>query len=72
MRADARPLLASIACPTLVLVGDSDEATPPALSQAMADGIPGATLVVVPECGHLSTLEKPDAVNAALVHWMKT
>jgi pimeloyl-ACP methyl ester carboxylesterase len=70
-RANARPLLAGIACPTLILVGDSDEATPPALSQEMADGIPGASLVVIPECGHLSTLEKPDAVNAALVHWMK-
>ncbi|MGD9845036.1 MAG: alpha/beta fold hydrolase [Variibacter sp.] len=71
-RADARPLLPGIACPTLVLVGDHDEATPPALSREMAEAIPGASLVVVPECGHLSTLEKPDAVNAALVDWMKT
>jgi pimeloyl-ACP methyl ester carboxylesterase len=70
-RPDARALLAEIRCPTLVLVGDSDEATPPALSQEMAEGIAGASLVVVPECGHLSTLEKPDAVNAALAEWMK-
>jgi pimeloyl-ACP methyl ester carboxylesterase len=70
-RADAHGLLATINCPTLVLVGDSDEATPEALSQEMAERIPGSSLVVIPECGHLSTLEQPDAVNAALVAWMK-
>jgi len=36
----------------------------------MADGIPGATLVVVPNCAHLSTLEQPEAVNAALIEWL--
>jgi pimeloyl-ACP methyl ester carboxylesterase len=66
-RPDLRPHLASIACPTLVLVGDGDELTPPPFSEEIAAGIPGARLVVVPDCGHLSTLERPDAVNAALV-----
>jgi len=69
-RPDARPLLASISCPTLVLVGDGDELTVPALSEELATGIAGACLVVVPDCGHLSTLEQPGAVNAALVAWM--
>ena len=69
-RADSRPLLASIKCPTLVLVGEQDELTPPFLSEEMAAGISGAKLVKVPHCGHLSTLEQPDAVNAALVEWM--
>jgi ADP-ribose pyrophosphatase YjhB (NUDIX family) len=69
-RPDARPLLASIACPTLVLVGDGDDSTPPHLSQEIAAAIPGAQLVVVPDCGHLSTLERPDAVKAALVAWL--
>jgi pimeloyl-ACP methyl ester carboxylesterase len=69
-RPDARPFLAAIACPTLVLVGDADTLTPPACSQEIAAGIPGANLVVVPECGHLSTLERPEAVNTALVEWM--
>jgi pimeloyl-ACP methyl ester carboxylesterase len=69
-RSDARPRLASIACPTLVLVGEGDELTPPALSQEIAGAVPGAQLVLVPECGHLSTLEQPDAVNAALVAWL--
>ena len=69
-RPDSRPGLGAIACPTLVLVGDADEATPPELAREMAAGIPGAKLVVVPECGHLSTLERPEAVNAALVAWL--
>jgi pimeloyl-ACP methyl ester carboxylesterase len=69
-RPDCRPLLASIDCPTLVLVGDGDELTPPVLSEEIAAGIPGARLVTVPDCGHLSTLERPEAVNKALVEWL--
>jgi pimeloyl-ACP methyl ester carboxylesterase len=69
-RADARPLLATIKCPTLVLVGDGDELTPPALSRELAEGIAGSWLVIVPDCGHLSTMEQPEAVNTALVEWM--
>lgn len=70
-RPDSRPGLAAIACPTLVLVGDDDQLTPPVLAREMAAGIPGARLVVVSECGHLSTLERPQAVNEALVDWMR-
>jgi pimeloyl-ACP methyl ester carboxylesterase len=69
-RPDSRPLLGAIKCPTLVLVGDGDELTPPALAQEIAAGIGGSTLTVVPDCGHLSTLEKPDTVNAALAAWL--
>jgi len=69
-RADSRPALSAIACPTLVLVGDGDELTPPSLAQEIAAGISGARLVVIPRCGHLSTLEQPEAVNAALVEWV--
>jgi pimeloyl-ACP methyl ester carboxylesterase len=70
-RPDSRPGLAAIACPTLVLVGDSDEPTPPELAREMASAIPGAKLVVVPQCGHLSTIERPEAVNRALVDWLR-
>jgi pimeloyl-ACP methyl ester carboxylesterase len=70
-RPDSRPGLAAIACPTLVLVGDSDEPTPPQLAREMAGAIPGAKLVIVPQCGHLSTMERPQAVNEALVAWME-
>ena len=69
-RPDSRPLLGSIRCPTLVLVGDGDLATPPELNKEIADGIAGARFMVVPECGHLSTIERPQAVNAALAEWL--
>jgi pimeloyl-ACP methyl ester carboxylesterase len=69
-RLDQRPLLATIRCPTLVLVGAQDEATPPALSDEMAGAILGARLVQVAECGHLSTMERPEAVTKELVAWM--
>jgi pimeloyl-ACP methyl ester carboxylesterase len=69
-RPDSRPGLSAISCPTLVLVGDGDELTPPAAAQEIAARIPGARLVVIPECGHLSTLERPQAVNAALAEWL--
>jgi pimeloyl-ACP methyl ester carboxylesterase len=69
-RPDSRPLLASIQCPTLVLVGGGDELTPLELAKEIAGGIAGARLVVVPDCGHLSTIERPDAVNAALAEWL--
>jgi len=71
-RPDSRPMLASIRCPTLVLAGDGDIATPPDLHKEIADGIAGARLVIVPHCGHLSTIEQPAAVNAALREWLET
>lgn len=70
-RPDSRPMLSAIHCPTLVLVGDADAATPPDLAREIAGGITGSKLVVVPDCAHLSTLEQPEAVNAALVNWLK-
>jgi pimeloyl-ACP methyl ester carboxylesterase len=70
-RPDSRALLPEIGCPTLVLVGDGDELTPPELSREIHAEILGSRLVVVPGCGHLSTIEKPDAVNEAMVQWLK-
>jgi pimeloyl-ACP methyl ester carboxylesterase len=68
-RPDSRPGLAAIACPTLVLVGDSDELTPPDRSAEIAAAIAGARLVVIPHCGHMCALETPAAVTRALVEW---
>ncbi|MDE2362453.1 MAG: alpha/beta fold hydrolase [Hyphomicrobiales bacterium] len=68
-RPDSRPGLADIACPTLVLTGQQDQLTPPEKAREMADGIAGAKLVVLPDCGHLSTIEKPRSVNAVLAEW---
>jgi pimeloyl-ACP methyl ester carboxylesterase len=58
--------LAKITVPTLVIVGDEDVATVPAKAEAIRDGIPGAKLVVIPRAGHSSTIEEPQAVNAAI------
>jgi pimeloyl-ACP methyl ester carboxylesterase len=69
-RPDSRPTLAAIGCPTLVLVGEQDELTPPERALEMAQGIRGAQLVTVPECGHLSTLERPLDVTRALLDWL--
>jgi pimeloyl-ACP methyl ester carboxylesterase len=69
-RPDSRPGLAGIRCPTLVLVGDGDEATPPDRAAEMAKGIAAARLVTIPECGHLSPLERPQHVTRALVDWL--
>jgi len=70
-RADSRPDLAGIACPTLVVVGDGDELIAPENSVEIADGIPGARLVTIAECGHLSALERPARVTAALTEWLQ-
>jgi pimeloyl-ACP methyl ester carboxylesterase len=70
-RPDSRPLLAAIAVPTLVLCGENDTRTPPERSVAMAEAIPGAELVLAPECGHVAPLEQPDDVNQALARWLQ-
>lgn len=69
-RADSRPTLSTIACPTWVLTGDQDNVISNSLSVEMADAIPGATLVVLPNCGHMSTNERPEAAATALTEWL--
>jgi pimeloyl-ACP methyl ester carboxylesterase len=69
-RPDNRPFLPSIGCPTLVLVGREDVLTPVELSEEIAAGIPGAKLEIVSDCGHLSTLERPQAVSRAMRAWL--
>ena len=71
-RIDSRPHLAAIRCPTLVLCGRQDEVTPLEAHQEMADAIPQASLVIVEDCGHMATLEQPDAVSAALRAWLQS
>lgn len=71
-RIDSRPSLAAIRCPTLVLCGDSDLLTPLDRHEEIAQSIPGAKLVVIPGCGHMATIEAPEAVNRALETWLTT
>lgn len=70
-RADSRPTLPTITAATLVLVGEQDALTPPADAIAMAAGIPAARLVVIPGAGHMSPMENPRAVNAALRRFLR-
>jgi pimeloyl-ACP methyl ester carboxylesterase len=70
VRADSRPLLVRIEQPTLVLVGRQDLATPLARAEEMAASIRHSQLVVIENCGHMTPLEKPTEVSAALRKWL--
>lgn len=69
-RPDSTELLSRIACPTLVIVGEQDAATPVAESRYLADRISGSALVIIPEAGHLSNVERPEQFNQALVTFL--
>jgi pimeloyl-ACP methyl ester carboxylesterase len=64
--------LGSITVPTLVIVGELDALTPPADSEAIANGVPGARLVRIGEAGHMSNMENPDEVNDALLAFLRS
>lgn len=70
-RIDSRPFLKDIRVPTLVLSGDKDMLISNEFSKEMAAMIPNATLVIVPNCGHLAPVEQPEAVSAALDAWLR-
>jgi pimeloyl-ACP methyl ester carboxylesterase len=65
-RADSRPHLRDIECPTLVMCGRQDVVTPVEVHEEMRDAIAGAQLVVIGECGHLSPMERGPEVTGAL------
>lgn len=69
-RPDAATQLPGIRCPTLLLTGDHDAWSPPEQHRAMHVHIAGSQLVVVPDCGHMSPMEAPTAVGAALADWL--
>jgi pimeloyl-ACP methyl ester carboxylesterase len=69
-RPDSFDDLAALAIPTLLLCGAQDPVTPVAEHEAMARCLPHAELEIVADCGHLSTLEQPDAVNRRLTRWL--
>ena len=72
-RPDSSPLLPGLAgLPTLVLVGEEDELTPPDTARALADRIPGARLVTVPGSGHLLPVERPVETTRALVEFLRS
>lgn len=69
-RIDSRESLRAIRCPTLALCGDNDLLTPVDRHEEIVQAVAGAKLVVIPGCGHMSTIEKPAAVNRALENWL--
>jgi 3-oxoadipate enol-lactonase len=70
-RPDSTPLLPTIQCPTLIIVGEEDTVTPKTLAEAMHRAIAGSELVAIPAAGHLANLEQPAAFNAALARFLE-
>jgi pimeloyl-ACP methyl ester carboxylesterase len=71
IRVDRRPDLPKITCPTIVVCGRDDAATPLFMSEEMTAAIKGSELIVIEQCGHLITMEKPDETNAILRKWLE-
>lgn len=69
-RADSRPSLPAIACPTLLIWGRQDGIATEAHQTEMLAAVPDCRLTVIEDCGHLVTLEKPATVNALLADWL--
>ncbi len=65
------PLLPHIKAPTLVIVGEADPATPPAMAERLAASIPGAELVVIKRAAHLPNIEQPEAFNSAIGDFLR-
>lgn len=70
-RRDLLPILTTIAVPTMVVVGADDLMTPPAFSRTISDAVTGATMHVIPECGHLPPIERPSAVARLIREWLQ-
>ncbi len=70
-RADGREDLRSVTVPTLCLCGREDALTPPKVHVEMVDRLPNGSLVVIEDCGHLATMERPRAVTALLRYWLQ-
>jgi 3-oxoadipate enol-lactonase len=71
VRPDRRGDLAKISVPTLVVVGEEDVITPPAVATSLAEAIPGARLVLIPKAGHMAPYENPSATNAAILGFLQ-
>ena len=71
-REDYTEMLPSVAVPTLILVGEHDPLTPPAMSRAMHERIPRSQLVVIPDAAHLTPLENPDDMARAVQDFLRS
>lgn len=66
LRPDRMEWLRTVSVPTLVITSEGDELMPLETSKAMVDAVPDGRLVVIPEAGHLSNLERPEDFNRAV------
>lgn len=69
-RPDFSNLLANISCPTLLMAGDEDALRPVAVHREMAALIPHSQLAVLPACGHMLTMERPQLASNAMRRWL--
>jgi pimeloyl-ACP methyl ester carboxylesterase len=69
-RPDATEVLRTIGCPALFLTGDADTWSTPAAHAEMASVVQKSKLVIVPDCGHMAMMERPEAVTAAMREWL--
>jgi len=69
-RPDSTPMLSSIHCPTLIIVGSEDILTPPSMSEAMHAAIGASELVILDQTGHLPNLEQPQRFNTTLSRFL--
>lgn len=71
-RPDRAMILEDIRVPVLIACGSVDRVTPPSLHEELASRCPSGQLVVIPDAGHLSTIDQPAALNKVLGRWLKT
>ncbi|WP_319521475.1 alpha/beta hydrolase [uncultured Desulfosarcina sp.] len=69
-RSNQVPFLADIRCPTVIVCGEQDQVTPRECSEEMAALIQGSQLEIIPDCGHMTSMEKPEKVSAILLEWL--
>lgn len=69
-RRDQSDALRTYRGPALVLCGEEDRLCPPSRHVEMADLLDDANLEIIEHAGHLSTIERPEIVTAALEHWL--
>jgi len=70
-RTDTTSSLNKISIPTLIIVGENDALTPPAVMKSLNENIPNSEFVVIPKAGHMTPIEEPEAVNEAIERFLK-
>jgi pimeloyl-ACP methyl ester carboxylesterase len=68
--ADIFPLLEALTGPSLVISGEEDAGSPPALGQRLAEALPRGESIVMPGIGHYAPIEAPEALDAVLLPWL--